>query len=154
MPSKTLYMETTTVEAGRTAGEVSALLVSAGARQIATEYDGQARVTGLRFVLLVGEVPVSFALPVRSDPVYSILLKRRKGSLPEAAKQQIRAQAERVAWRQLLRWVQAQLALIETGVVAAHEVFLPYLIHAGTDQTLFEFFQGNGLKHLTAGGAR
>lgn len=36
--------------------------------------------------------------------------------------------SRRVAWRQILRWVEAQLALIETGMAKAQEVFLPYAI--------------------------
>jgi hypothetical protein len=48
-------------------------------------------------------------------------------------------QAERVAWRQLLRWVQAQLAMIDTGMVRTEEVFMPYIVvNAATNQTLFE----------------
>lgn len=44
--------------------------------------------------------------------------------------------------------------MIETGMVSAQEVFLPYLLHAGSGQTLFEYFQGEGLKQLAAGADR
>lgn len=159
MPTKTLYMETTEIAADKTAAEITSLLVKSGARQIAMEYGTGGKLEGLRFALLIEKVPVSFALPVRVDPVFQIINGRRpkeswkKGSQQSSAAKD-REQAERVAWRQLLRWVQAQLAMIDTGMVQAHEVFLPYLIHAGTNQTLFEFFNGEGLKQLTAGGAK
>lgn len=152
MPTKTLYMETTEIAASKTAAEISSLVVRAGAREIALEYGPARQLMGLRFVLLVQQMPVSFALPVRVEPVFRILNGRRKS--PSDYKVRDTAQAERVAWRQLLRWVQAQLAMIDTGMVQAHEVFLPYLIHAGTNQTLFEFFSGEGLKQLTAGGSK
>ena len=35
-------------------------------------------------------------------------------------------QAKRVAWRQLLRWTEAQLAMIDAGMAHAGEVFLAY----------------------------
>ena len=36
-------------------------------------------------------------------------------------------QAYRVAWRNILDWVQAQMALLEIGMVKMEEVFLPYM---------------------------
>ena len=37
------------------------------------------------------------------------------------------AQAYRVAWRNILDWVQAQMALLEIGMAKMEEVFLPYM---------------------------
>jgi hypothetical protein len=36
-------------------------------------------------------------------------------------------QAYRVAWRNILDWVQAQMALLEIGMAKMEEVFLPYM---------------------------
>ncbi|MGC4052918.1 MAG: hypothetical protein QM757_26620 [Paludibaculum sp.] len=147
-----LYMETTQISAEKTASELSLLLVQSGARQIAQEYTDK-KVTGLRWVLAVGGTDQVFAMPVRSEPVFRLLQLNRAPSNREKKKAEDRAQAERVAWRQLLRWTQAQLALIETGMVAAEEVFLPYRI-TPSGQTLYQVIQVNGLKLLgPAGGA-
>ena len=143
-------METTEISADKTAAEITSLLVKSGAREIALEYGVGGKLEGLRFALVVEQITVTFALPVRTEPVFQTINHRRKGNRQSTAAKD-RAQAERVAWRQLLRWVQAQLAMIDTGMVQAHEVFLPYLIHAGTGQTLFEYLQRDGLKQLTAG---
>jgi hypothetical protein len=45
-----------------------------------------------------------------------------------------------VAWRQILRWVEAQLALIDTGMVQPQEVFLSYaIVNQGEgDQSMYE----------------
>lgn len=145
-------METTEVSAEKTAAEVTSLLVQSGANQIAMEYSRERRLTGLQFSLIVEGMPVTFALPVRVDPIFKIINGRRR--YPGASAKTDKAQAERVAWRQLLRWVQAQLAMIDTGMVQPQEVFLPYLVHAGTGQTLFEYFQGEGLKQIAAGAAK
>jgi hypothetical protein len=61
----------------------------------------------------------------------------------------VREQAERVAWRQLLRWAQAQLAMIETGMAAAEEVFLPYL-QEPSGRTVYEVFAESRFKALPA----
>jgi hypothetical protein len=60
-------------------------------------------------------------------------------------------QAQRIAWRQLLRWVQAQLAMIDTGMVRTEEVFMPYIVvNPATNQTLFERMQETQFKMLEA----
>jgi hypothetical protein len=146
---KTLFMETTEVPAERTASEISAVLIQSGATQIATEY-ASGKITGLRWTMTVCGRDVLFAMPARVEPVYQILKKRRGSSwLSEKEKEALRAKADRVAWRQLLRWTQAQLAMIECGMTEASEVFLPYMqMHTG--ETLFELFKGSEFKALPA----
>lgn len=61
-----------------------------------------------------------------------------------------RQQAERVAWRQLLRWVQAQLAMIECGMTEASEVFFPYM-QMLSGNTIYELFKASEFKQLAAG---
>lgn len=155
--TKTLYMETTAIPPDKTAAEISSLLVSAGARQISMMYDPSGKMDGMQFVLVVNHITASFKLPVRVDPVFSLLNGRRpkeswkRGNRQEWAEKD-RTQAERVAWRQLLRWIQAQLALIETGMVASHEVFLPYMQDM-TGRTVFEAITESRFKALPSGKA-
>ena len=148
----TLYLETTEVAPERSAADIICLLVRGGAREVAMSYDGRQKVTGLRFTIQVGPHQLLFALPARTGPVYDYLHRQVKGrgswydSQDQVSK--LRAKAERIAWRQMLRWIQAQLAMIETGMVQTHEVFLPYLQQGG--QTLFEAFVDHSLKALPA----
>ena len=67
MKKQTLYMETTGIDAQRTAGEVISELVSAGANQIATTYD-QGRVIGLRWVMKVNGIDQLFEMQPASSP--------------------------------------------------------------------------------------
>lgn len=117
MSVKTLFMETTKIRPETTAGDLLTLLVSCGASQISMEYAG-GKVIGMRFLLNVGGTNRVFLLPARVDPVLAMLKKMGKPA--------DREKAERVAWRQVYRWTQAQLAMIETGMVEAGEVFMPY----------------------------
>ncbi len=149
MSRKTLYMETTMIDPQKTAGEIISELVKAGATSVNTDYK-DSRISGLRWLMRIGSGEILFDMPVRVDPVFKLLQDRRSHSrLHHAAND--RAQAERVAWRQLLRWVQAQLAMIDTGMVRTEEVFMPYIVvNPATNQTLFERMQETQFKMLEA----
>lgn len=149
MAQKTLFMETTQIDAQQTAGEVTSCLVRAGAREISTSYDEQGIVVGVRFTIevLPGVIKL-FALPARIDPIFKILNGRRAYNRAGEAGRD-REQAKRVAWRQLLRWTQAQLAIIETGMIAAGEAFLPYM-DDGRGVTLYEYMIESKMKALPA----
>ena len=136
MPKQTIFMGTTSISAEKTAAEIMAVLVASGARQIASDFDAQGKISGMRFVVESRGQPVAFALPVRVEP----LLQHLRGD---------RAQAERVAWRQLYRWAQAQLALIEVGMVMPEEVYTPYALQSD-GRTLYEALSAGNFKQLAA----
>jgi len=146
-PKKTLFMETTAVPADRTAAEISSMLIQAGATQIATDYE-DGRIKGLRWSMRASGHDILFQMPARAEPIYAIFLKRNKSTwLNEKQKAEMRAKAERVAWRQLLRWTQAQVAMIECGMTEASEVFFPYM-QVNTGQTVYEIFRASEFKML------
>jgi hypothetical protein len=113
--SKAIFMETTGVSVQRTVSEIVGELVSSGATAVNTDYkDG--RVSGLRWVMRIGEKDVLFDMPVRIEPVFRLLEARAKRPRADFREKAMR-DAERIAWRQLLRWVQAQNAMIQTSMV-------------------------------------
>jgi hypothetical protein len=135
--SKTVFMGTTAIAPAKTIAEITGVLVESGARQINTEYDARGHCTGIRFMVQAGGRDMVFLLPARIDP----LLKHVRNN---------REQAARTAWRPILRWCQAQLAMIEVGMVKAEEVYAPYWMQPN-GQTLFEAIQSAGPLQLTAG---
>lgn len=148
-----LYMETTEISAERTAGEITSLLVASGARQVAMEYGDGGKIIGMNFILLIHGLPYPFKMPVRTEAVQKIFKQRRVQSMKFRASEfeaKDREQAERVAWRQLLRWVQAQMAMVDAGMVQAREVFAPYLLEP-SGRTLFEFLEETRFKALPPG---
>ena len=148
MSKKPIYMETTEIPPERSAAEVSSVLVQAGATSVSVRYaDG--KLCGMSWTMPVGIQELLFAMPARIEPVYKLLKSRRSGYIDKQLDARIRAQAERVAWRQLLRWVQAQLAMIDTGMVKRGEVFMPY-IQQPDGSTFYEFFESKQLS-LPAG---
>ena len=138
-----IFMATTKIPAEKTAGEISTLLSKSGmVKYIQTEYDA-GDIVGISFIILAGEQKVPFRLPAKWQPVLDAMKKDRHTPkhlhTPE--------QARRVAWRQVLRWVQAQMALIEVGMVDIKEVFMPYLM-VSREQTLYERLQGQNFMIL------
>jgi hypothetical protein len=140
MAKTQIYMGTTQIEADKTAAELMSILARSGARQVAMEYDTNRQISGLRFTIPTAGGDACFALPARLEPLLKYVREDK-------------AQARRVAWRQLLRWCQAQLALIEVGMVKAEEVYTPYLV-LPTGQTLFAALAESKFKMLAAPEAR
>lgn len=140
---RTLFMETTKIPASKTAMEIHEVLVKSGAEIISTSHkDGQ--ISGMSWTMKVGQTVTSFSMPVRVMPVFMILKSRRSQRIGEAALKEMMEQAERVAWRQLLRWIVAQNAMIEIGMMKPAEPFLPYA-EIETGVTMFECFERSQL---------
>jgi len=146
MKRKDLYMGTTEINPLRTIGEIHAYLVRMGAMRIMNTYENGEAVT-VHFILKINNVEIPFELPARIDPIYKILHAGRYYNQATADLEQ----AKRVAWRQIYRWIQAQLALIETGMAEPAEVFMPYMQVAGADgspTTLYKKALAGGFDRL------
>ena len=71
---------------------------------------------------------VGFALPCNIDAAFVKLTEQR---IMVTSLESRRQQAIRTSWRILKDWVEAQMALLETGMVTMDEIFLPYMLPAG-----------------------
>lgn len=154
-----IYMETTKIDPAKTLGEIQGLLAKAGVQKIQTQFDG-GELCGLLFSIPFGGKELWYKLPARTDNISNYLQAKRglekyekrkddpvvKERL-EDWKRQDKEQAKRIGWRQILRWLQAQLALMEVGMVDMKEVFLPYCLW-NDNKTLYEVFEKDGPKLL------
>lgn len=125
----------TTVDAFRTASEIECILVKHKAKSIMKNYEGES-ITGLSFLIDTGFQQLPIRLPVKVDKCLKIL-KKEKHENPRKQIKDTREQAERVAWRILKDWVEAQMALLDIEMVQFEEIFMPY-IETGNGQTIFE----------------
>jgi len=137
---KTLFMETTRIEPPQTVGEIQRLLGQYGASAIRTDY-ANGEVIAVSFTISLNNNQIPFRLPCRWEAIKTIFESRRRGR-PSG---DLTAQAKRVAWRQILRWVEAQLALTQTNMAKLHEVFMPYLL-MDKGQTIFEKMEAQNWK--------
>ena len=126
---------TTTVDAFKTVSEIERILVKHKAKSIMKNYDGET-ITGLSFLIDTGTKQLPVMLPVKIDECLMVLKKEKKEN-PRKQIKDTREQAERVAWRILKDWVEAQMALLDINMVRFEEIFLPY-IEIGNGQTIYK----------------
>ena len=127
---------TTKVDVFTTLGAIQGQLVKHGAKKIMQEYDEQQRLAAVTFLVDTPTGPRGIRLPANVDAVHEVL-RRQKVKCD-------REQAERVAWRILKDWVEAQMAILESEMVQMDEIFLPYMVN-NNGQTLFEAYRTNQL---------
>ena len=140
---------TTEVAAQKSVAELTNLLVGKGASEILQEYGPDAILTGLKWSLNTKHGKLGFAMPANVNGVFDMLTRERvRVKSPEAR----RAQAERTAWRNVLVWTKAQLALLEAQQATFEEIFLPYMLVDNVSQTLIFFLYGTaGIQGAAAG---
>ncbi|MBP3617914.1 MAG: hypothetical protein J6J38_07745 [Lachnospiraceae bacterium] len=126
---------TTTIDAFKTVSEIEYILVKHKAKSVMKNYEGES-ISGLSFLVDTGAVQVPIRLPVKVDECLEVL-KREKKNSPKSNIKATREQAERVAWRILKDWVEAQMALLDIEMVRLEEIFLPY-IEMRNGQTIYE----------------
>lgn len=126
---------TTTVDAFKTVSEIEYILMKHNAKSIMKNYDGES-ITGLSFLIDTGMQQIPVRLPAKVDECLEVL-KKEKRENPRKQIRDTRQQAERVAWRILKDWVEAQMALLDIEMVRFEEIFLPY-IETNTGQTVYE----------------
>lgn len=132
---------TTKVNVFTTLGEIQGQLVKHGAKKIMQDYNDDGRITSLSFLIETPAGPRGIRLPANVGAVHTVLIRQKVKC--------DREQAERVAWRIVKDWVEAQMAILESEMVQMDEIFLPYMVN-GAGQTVFEAYRKN---QLMLGGA-
>lgn len=126
---------TTTVDSFKTVSEIEYILMKHKAKSIMKNYEGES-ITGLSFLIDTGFQQIPVRLPVKVDECLKVL-KKEKRENPRKQIKDTREQAERVAWRILKDWVEAQMALLDIEMVRFEEIFLPY-IETDNGRTIYE----------------
>jgi hypothetical protein len=127
--------------------ELQQTLGTHGSKQISYHYGDDGKVHGVTFVIKVGERFLPIKLPARVQNAQALLKQQWDAGLIShkrgAEKTYGYEQAYRVAWRNILDWVQAQMALLDIGMAKMEEVFLPYVVNR-EGKTLFEYYEQHG----------
>ncbi|MCQ2439422.1 MAG: hypothetical protein MJ074_06645 [Oscillospiraceae bacterium] len=137
---------TTTVPVEKTVSEIHISLAKHGARKIMFDYDDDGRVQAICFSILTPDGEQAVKLPANAERVREVL--RQQKNAPKrtggAKIDDSAEQAERVAWRIVRDWMEAQLAILETQMVEIDQVFLPYFVNRA-GQTLYECYAAGRL---------
>lgn len=133
---------TTSIASEKSIGEIQKCLVKNGANKIVTDYINGIPVS-VTFCLDLNGNSVAFSLPANNEGVLLSMQNDRK--IPKSKCTE--AQAQRVAWRIVKDWVEAQMAIVESQLAEMSEVFLPYII-TKNGNTLFTEIKRNPSKTL------
>ncbi|QNM07184.1 hypothetical protein [Wansuia hejianensis] len=125
---------TTTIDAFKTVSEIEYILMMHEAKSILKQYENKS-IIGISFLIDNGVQQIPISLPARIDACLNVLRKEKREN-PRKQIKDTREQAERVAWRILKDWVEAQMALIDIEMARFEEVFLPY-IQTNNGQTVY-----------------
>lgn len=133
-----LHMETTSISVIKTCAEIEEYLSRNGVTRVWKDYKN-GEVEGISFVFPIENENYTFKLPFRWKAIQQMAKDGNTGYKKTVEE----GQARKVAARIVLRWVEAQFALIEVGMAELQEVFLPYVADdKGT--TFYESLQPNG----------
>ena len=136
---------TTSINCEKSIGEIQKCLVKHGAHKIVTDYLNGFP-SAVTFCLTLNGSMVGFSLPAN----YSGVLKAMKNDRKVPRSKCTDEQAQKVAWRIVKDWVEAQMAIVEAQLADMAEVFLPYAI-TKNGTTLYKEVQGNGMLMLQSG---
>jgi hypothetical protein len=127
--------------------ELQQTLAAHGAKQISYDYGDDGKVHGLAFAVNTNGHLIRVKLPARIEQAQAVLKRQWDDGVISHKRGRENTygydQAYRVAWRNILDWVQAQMALLEIGMAKMEEVFLPYMLDS-QGHTLFERMEQRG----------
>jgi hypothetical protein len=131
-------METTKKEPEETSAEIAKLLKNYNLSRFMNDYeDGE--ISGCIFTIEIMGKDVPIKLPIRWASLWNMA---QHGETRYIKDEQ---QARRVAWRQALRWIESQLAMVDIEMVDMAEIFLPYMM-VDKSRTLYQHMLENDMK--------
>jgi len=134
---------TTEVSTERTIMEIEQVLVRWGAINISKMYDN-GQPSALAFQYMVNGQPLLFRLPMEKDKIMQVFNHQVKaGKIPKRYLNN-EEQSNRVGWRVIKIWIEAQISLIEIHAVKIEQVLLPYLFDLEHNETLFDKIEKKG----------
>lgn len=131
---------TTEVPAEKSVAEITRILQECGAHAILFLYDADKRVSAIQFKLTTTFGDTAFELPANVGAVglainaqiraETDLIRQRKKSTRNIPMRLLndRPQAERIAWRIVKDWCEANVAINQIGAAKLEQVLLPFAV--------------------------
>ena len=101
---------TTQISSNKTVSQIQEILAKAGAVNVSIDYGPEGKPIAITFLVNVSMVMINFRLPSNHQGIFDILYEDPKVPL----RLKTIDQAQRVAWRILKNWIEAQLAIINS----------------------------------------
>lgn len=138
---------TSSVPFAQSVSRIEALLVANGATNIMKEYGPKGELEALAFSIKVDGNLWHFKLPARVREIEKLLAAKIRRQT-ETAMKEVRAQAERTAWKLTCEWVDIEMTMIQLHQRTILEVFLPCIYDVARKQTFFQLLEERKFKGL------
>ena len=127
---------TTSIKVSKTLSEIQSLLIKCGAKQILLECGSNPEdITAISFQIFLYK-ELHFRLPSNHAGILQSMKMDKKVPRNKCTKEH----AQKVSWRIIKDWLEAQLALIQAELATNIEIFLPYML-IENGQTFYEAFK-------------
>ncbi len=133
---------TTSIDSEKSIMEIQKCLSKNGANKIVTDYINS-QPSAVTFCIDIKGNIVAFSLPANYTGVLKAMQQDKKVPRSKCTEEQ----AQKVAWRIVKDWVEAQMAIVQAQIADMAEVFLPYVI-TKNGNTLYKEVQSNGMLML------
>jgi len=143
--AETLYMETTKISVLRTCSEIEECLAKFGIKHFQKTFEKDGEVKGIAFTIEIAGSDLTYKLPFRWEEIQKLAQARKTGRPVQTSKAD---QARRVAARNVLRWVQSQVAMLKINMADLAEVFLPYQVVDHEEHTFYEVLADGGRNRI------
>jgi hypothetical protein len=140
---KAIKNYTSDIPINRIFERIQQVLAQHGTKRIAYDYGEDGKVYGITFTILLQHNQIQVKLPARVENAQAVLQQQyESGLITRKTGKQVYAfdHAYRVAWRNILDWVEAQMALIDIEMAKLEEIFLPYMVDTN-GRTYFEHLE-------------
>jgi hypothetical protein len=145
--AKTIKNYTSAVPVERTIASIEQELVKIGVTQIVKSYDSEGLPMGIIFSIQIPTVGFfNFKIPARVEAAHDLL--KTIPMYKKKNKEWLKAQSRRTAWKIVLEWVAAQVAMVQLNNIDAMQMFLQFSYNPKTQETLYDRISGNGFRML------
>lgn len=140
---------TSSVSSSKSVMRIEEKLAEHGAQSVVKQYSADRKLEAISFFMQIGDRLMPFRLPARVSQVEKILVsgvrRARKGTV-----QKIKDQAERTAWKIIVDWVEAQMALVDLHQAELAEIFMPYMWSERLGKSFYQLACDRGFNLLEA----
>jgi hypothetical protein len=125
---------------------IEEMIISLGARQISKIYNGFGSLSGIKFVLPINNMMLTFDMDAKVDLVYEKMLKNYVKTPNSAQRASCKNQAEHTDWKNMQELLQIQLDMIELNQYETMQAL--FLSLSDGTETVFEKMKKSNFKAL------
>jgi hypothetical protein len=114
------------------------LLTQYGASKILKEYDDNKQIKCLSFMVKSNDKLVPIRLPSETEKILEILNEKANQGVIHKRFKNDKEQANRIMWRVILDWIDAQMTMIELGQRSLLQIFFGDICPIGSDQPIYK----------------